>query len=307
MKEATKLNILYSPVNVLLHAIALLPYCVLYRIADFLYFIIYYVAQYRVKIVKKNIYDSFPEKSDKEKNKIIKDFYLHFADYFVETIKLLHISDSHMRHHMVFKNMDIVDKRLDQGRSAIIYAGHYANWEYLPSITLWTRHDIEDCVFAQIYRPLRNKWFDTFFLKLRSRFNSQSFAMRNSLRDLIRLRQNGKQSITGFISDQHPRGNDSNHVIRFLNHDTAFITGSETLARKLDFDTFYFDIEKVKRGYYTVTIRQIALNPGEVKPMTITNTYASMLETSIRRNPSLWLWTHNRWKHKATIQPPHIS
>ncbi|MEF9924459.1 MAG: lysophospholipid acyltransferase family protein [Muribaculaceae bacterium] len=302
MNSTTKLNIIYFPLNVLLHATALLPFWALYRISDFLYFVIFHVVRYRVKIVRKNVSESFPEKSEKDISLIVKDFYRHFADFFVETIKLLHISDEEMRRRMIFEGVEIIDEGFDKGRSMMMLAGHYGNWEYITSLTLWSRHSNDDkCVFAQIYRPLRNKWFDTFFLHLRGRFNSCCFTKKSAFRDLIKLKQKGICSITGFISDQHPSGSDVNHVMKFLNHDTAFITGSETIARKLDLDTLYFDLEKIKRGYYKITIRKILFNPTENQSISITDCYATFLEASIKRDPSLWLWTHNRWKHKVVI------
>ena len=45
---------------------ALLPFRVLYLISDFLYFLIYKVIRYRVKVVRRNMKASFPEKSEKE-------------------------------------------------------------------------------------------------------------------------------------------------------------------------------------------------------------------------------------------------
>lgn len=299
MTTKTKQDILYFPIYLFLHGVALLPFWVLYRIADFIYFLLYYVIRYRKRVVRKNIAESFPEKSAAEQRTIIKEFYLHLSDYFVETIKLLHISDEEMKKRMVFENMELVDEQFDKGRSIVMYAGHYGNWEYLTSITLWGRHSSNDVVFAQIYRPLKNEWFDNFFLNLRARFHSVGIPIHSTFRRLIQIKKSGKLSITGFISDQHPSGNDSDHIIRFLNHDTAFITGSETLARKLDFDAMYFDVTRPRRGYYKATIYKISFNPALESPMAITDRYVQLLEKSIRTNPSLWLWTHKRWKHKC--------
>ena len=88
-------------------------------------------------------------------------------------------------------------------------------------------------VYGNVYRPLKNEWFDSLFLHIRNRFHTVCHPKKTVFRDLLRLRRDGKLSITGFMSDQHPSPNESDHVIRFLNHDTAIITGSELLARKL--------------------------------------------------------------------------
>jgi len=60
---------------------------------------------------------------------------------------------------------------------------------------------------------------------------------------------------------------------------------------------FYLDIQRVKRGYYECKVVPVALEPSSTAEYEITNRFMSMLETSIRRQPEFWLWSHNRWKH----------
>ena len=45
---------------------SLLPFWAIYLISDFIYFPLYYVARYRRKVVRKNLTNSFPEKTEKE-------------------------------------------------------------------------------------------------------------------------------------------------------------------------------------------------------------------------------------------------
>lgn len=293
------------PLSALLYAVAYLPFWVLYRISDVLFVLVYYVVRYRRKVVVKNIDECFPEKTETERKKIVRDFYRHLADTFVETIKLLHVSDDEMRRRIVFHDVEEVDKSIEAGRSVAMYASHYCNWEWLSAITMWSRYDTSVMQFGQVYHPLENPWFDEFFLNLRSRFQSHSYPMKRVLRELLAAKSNGKVTITGFISDQHPHPNDQDDVITWLNHYTAFITGAEVMAKKLDMDVLYFDVHKVKRGYYECTIRVISRSPKTEPQYKITNTYARMLENTIKAKPAEWLWTHKRWKRPVT--PKHTE
>ena len=292
----------YLPVQGLLYIISLMPFWVLYGIADFIFVLVYYVVRYRRKIVDKNMRESFPELSDKELSKIARKFYRNFADYIVETIKLNHISDEEIKRRMVFKNMDIIDRLFDEKRSIVAYFSHCGNWEWVPSITLWSRHTTgKDVEFCQVYRPLKNKWYDEYMLRLRSRFNSLSFKKKTVLRDLLLLRRREMPSITGFMSDQKPSKGDESHIVKFLNHPSAVITGTEQVARKLDMAVVYFDMHKLSRGYYELEVKLITDNTSTMEPMAITDAYVKLLEETIKRNPSIWLWTHNRWKHKVKM------
>ena len=292
----------YLPVQGLLYIISLMPFWVLYGLADFIFVLVYYVVRYRRKIVAKNMRESFPELSDKELSKIARKFYRNFADYIVETIKLNHISDDEIKRRMVFKNMDIIDRLFDEKRSIAAYFSHCGNWEWVPSITLWSRHTTgKDVEFCQVYRPLKNKWYDEYMLRLRSRFNSLSFKKKTVLRDLLLLRRREMPSITGFMSDQKPSKGDESHIVKFLNHPSAVITGTEQVARKLDMAVVYFDMHKLSRGYYELEVKLITDNTSTMEPMAITDAYVKLLEETIKRNPSIWLWTHNRWKHKVKM------
>lgn len=292
----------YKPLEWMLKALAHLPLRVLYLFSDILFLLLFYIVRYRRKVVSGNITESFPEMSRQEQKSTVIGFYRHFCDYFFETIKLHHISDDEMRRRMTFDNIGLIDRLFSQGRSIAAYFSHCGNWEWATSITLWTQLRPEQgCIFGQVYRPLSNAWFDSYFLHLRSRFNSRSYPKQSVLRDLIQLRHTGLPSITGFMSDQKPSHNDALHVVRFLNHPTAVITGTETLARKLDMAVVYMDMEKRSRGHYHITLRLISEHHGEMPQTAITDTYIRMLETSISRNPAIWLWSHKRWKHKVTL------
>ena len=263
MKKETLQNIVYSPLYLWFKLHAILPMRILYILSDILYFPLYYIVHYRRKLVSENLRKAFPDKTDKELKQLEQKFYHHFCDYIVETIKLMHISDEEMRRRMKFEQVEIIDRLFAENRSIIILLGHFGNWEWVPSVTLWTR--TPDVMFAQIYRPLKNKWFDRFFLKLRSRFGSVCIAKQEA---------------------------------RFLSQDSPVLTGFEKIARKTDFAVLYFDVEIVKRGYYKTTIREIALRPNELPEFEITDRYTAIMEKTILRNPWAWLWTHKRWKYK---------
>ena len=101
------------------------------------------------------------------------------------------------------------------------------------------------------------------------------------------------------MADQTPSPTNIHFFFTFLNQDTPVLTGVEKIAKKVDFAVFYFDVEKVRRGYYAVTIREVELHPKEASEFDITLKYMGLMENTIRRAPEYWLWTHNRWKHKG--------
>ena len=286
----------------LLGAVGHLPFRFLYGVADILFALAYYIVRYRRRLVARNLAESFPEKTPQELRRIEKQFYRDLADYAVETLKLAHISDAEMRRRMTFDGVGIIDESLARGRSVTVYFSHCFNWEWAPSITLHTAFPPDHgAVYGQVYRPLRNRWFDAMMLRIRSRFGSHSYPKKTVLRDLIREKRTGLPAMVGFMSDQKPSHGDTIHVVSFLNHPTAVITGTEALARRLDMAAIYWDMEKVSRGHYKITNRLISDRLADEPQYSITDRYAAMLEKTIMRDPAVWLWSHKRWKHKVTF------
>ena len=286
---------LYSWVKV--HA--LLPMRALYVLSDILYVLIYKIAGYRVKVVRRNITASFPDKSKAEWRQLERRFYHHFADYIVETIKLAHISLDEIQQRAYLKNPELVDQLMEKGHTCFILTmGHYGNWEWFSGST--TR--FEDSRIYQIYRPLNNKAFDKLFADLRTQFGSFGIKKNDTIRDIIKLKQDKTKSVVIFLADQTPSKANLHYWTEFLHQDTAILTGPERIARKLNLPVIFLDTQKVKRGYYTVDMKLITENPNETPENYITERYARLLEKMILRDPAYWLWTHKRWKHKHEQQ-----
>lgn len=291
-------NYMYAPIGWLVKAVAHLPLGVLYCIADVIFFLAYYLLHYRRYVVEKHIADSFPLKSESERRAIVKQFYRNFADYIVETIKLLHISDKEMLRRMTFSNVEAISDLMDRDIQVMVLFSHCFNWEWAPSVTLWLDGEGKaPVVFGQVYRPLKNEWMDKFMLQLRSRFGSVSYPMKGVLRELLKARKAGLRTTTGFMSDQKPILGDVRHVIDFMNHPTPTLLGTEELASKLRMGVVYWDIRKVSRGHYHIDTVYITDDASKLDTYQLTDRYFELLTATIERQPSLWLWSHKRWKY----------
>lgn len=278
----------------LLYLLNKLPLRALYLLSDMLYPLVYFVVRYRRKVVRKNLRNSFPEKSDKELKAIEKEFYHNFCDYFVETIKYYGMSAEEVGKHVEFTGLDEVLRMLAQNRSCVCYMLHNFNWEYLTTLPLYIKGD--NVVVGAIYHKLRNPRFDKLFKDMRGQYGADNVTMKNTLRRVIEITKNKQLFVYGFIADQIPKREAMNHWLTFLNQDTPVFTGAEKIARRVKGSAFYVDIVKVKRGKYKVHFELMCEDASSMPEHEITNEYFRRGEEAIRKNPALWLWTHNRWK-----------
>jgi len=285
----------------LLYIPAHLPLGLLYVLSDAAAVILHRVARYRLSTVRGNLRACFPDMSPGELRDIERQFYRNFADSFVETLKLLHISDAEMKRRMEFEGIGIIDRLQAEGRSIAVYFAHFFNWEWAPSVSLYTAlKPSAETVFGQVYRPLRSQNFDRLMLSLRSRFNSVCYPKASTLRHLVLASRKGIKTITGFMSDQHPSHGDRGYRTTLLGRPTMMITGTETLARKLGMAAIYWDMEKISRGRYKITVRMLAEHPSDLPEGELTERYTRALEQTVKRNPAIWLWSHKRWKYPVS-------
>ena len=292
-KNKPAMNITYHIVYSVCWLVSLLPLWALYRVSDGLYYLLYHLVRYRRPLVRKNLTDSFPDKTEAEIIKIEKEFYSWLCDYFVETLKLFTVSKAEISRRMTFKGVDAVRRAVDNGQSCALYLGHYCNWEWVTSFPL-TIGDKAIC--GQIYHVLENPSFDRLFLRLRERMGAVCIPMAETLRHIARYRHEGKPVIIGFIADQVPFWNNIHYWTDFLNHDTPVLTGTERIVHKAGFAAFYVDMRRTRRGYYSAEFIPLTYSPAELKEFELTEMYFRLLEKTILRQPPYWLWTHNRWK-----------
>lgn len=286
---------MYYIIYGLVYLLSILPFWVLYGLADFLFIIIYYVARYRRKIVRKNLCNSFPEKSEKEIKSIERKFYRWFCDYLFETFKLLSISDKNLLKHIDFVGLEGLEDAFDRGQDCATILGHYCNWEWLSATGLgYKRHP--EAITGLIYHRLRSKAMDRLFLKLRNAHKGFCVKKAYTLRTVVRLKKENKRNMFGYISDQTPKWDNIHLWLEFLNQDTPVFTGGERIMRMMDNAVFYVDMHRTKRGHYVANFIPITLHAKQTDEFFIVRQFFSMLEQSIRREPQFYLWTHNRWK-----------
>lgn len=286
---------IYKTVYILFYAVSLLPYRALYVLADVFSFLAYYIIRYRRGVVRRNLSTSFPEKTQREIIAIERGFYRYLGEYFVETVKMLSVSDATLAKHLTFRNVEEIESYFDKGQSCAAMLGHYNNWELLTATgKAYTRH--KEAATGLIYHPLRNAVFDRLFIAIRQSKGGVCIPKKDILRHLVTFRRDNRPSLCGYISDQAPKWSNIHLWLPFLNHDTPVFTGGERIMRKMNNAVFYADMERISRGRYVCTFRLITDRPAELPEFEVTRRFFQMLEETVRRDPTRYLWSHDRWK-----------
>ncbi len=275
--------------------ISRLPLWALYGISNVLRFFVQRVFGYRLRVVRENVARSFPEKSEAERKAIVDEFYAHFCDLIVESIKAFTISSPEIQKRFVFTNPQVLDDFYLAGKSVILVGGHFNNWEWLAvALKQQMKHR---CI--GIYKPLSNRFLDTRMRETRSQYGLEMLPIKEVpgfFRAAAADRSTEPFTII-FGIDQSPGDPRKAHWTKFLHQDTGVPFGAEKYAKEYGIPVCFGVIHKVRRGYYTFETRPLTETPTETKHGWILEEASRWLETEIRRVPPYWLWSHRRWKH----------
>jgi KDO2-lipid IV(A) lauroyltransferase len=280
-----------------LHGLAALPMRALYLLSDLLYVILFRVAGYRRKVVRKNLRNSFPEKNANELLRLEKAFQHWFCDLVLETLKTLRISPKQVERLVKVEGEEVLHRYFEQGRSIILVMGHWGNWE------------LGGARFSQlpyqklnvIYHPLQEPHFNELVIRMRTRLGNGLYPMREAARMMLRDRDKG--TATAFIADQTPSP-ETAYWTTFLGQQTPVFRGPGKLSKRFGMPIVYLGIDRTRRGHYIMRFEDLVPDPALLEEDTITELHVRRLEQDIRKRPEIWLWSHRRWKHPPPANSP---
>jgi KDO2-lipid IV(A) lauroyltransferase len=273
-----------------IYSVSYLPFSILYLISDFLYLGVYYIIGYRKNVVRQNLQRSFPEKSVDELLKIEKGFYKYIVDFFLEMLKCVTISQKELKKRWSIENDLILDDLLAEKRNIIVTAGHFGNHELANlALSFLIKYRVK-----AVYRPLNNEYFEKFFYNFRTKFGTIMISMANASKEIDKT-ENFNYAFF-LVNDQSPPP-DRSYWTTFLNQETGFFTGIERFAHQYDMPVVYMCIDRYERGKYKVNVELITKTPSALPEGELLEIHARKLERDIKANPSIWFWSHKRWKY----------
>jgi len=283
------IRIIYWILFPFIYLVSILPMRILYKVSFVIYLCLYKLLEYREQVVVQNISRSFPNKKYNEIKSIVRDFYMNFADLFVEVLKSISISSEGLTDKLTIKGFEFVENQMQNGKSTIACLGHCGNWEIL------------NCLPAQMniniysgYKPLKAPLINKLLFHIRSRFGMRLIPS-NSVAKHI-LSNKNSPSLYLLIADQCPKEVNRNYQFLFLNQKTSVLSGPEKLARATGSAVVYIKLIRTQKGHFNAECQPICENANNMQKLEITKKYLELLEQNIEEDPSGWLWTHKRWK-----------
>ncbi len=268
----------------------IVPFWLMYRFSDVLYFLMNYVVSYRKSVINKNLQYCFPEKTKKELYIIRKNFYKRICDILVESIKGYTLSEKELLRRFTSISHAITYDNFDQGKSIFVLTGHLGNWEWGNAvISKELKHTP-----AVLYKPISNPFIEKYVKTRRGRFGSEMVSIYRSMRYFLVKKE--KPAAYFLVADQYPTTKEKEKKVNFFGNVTPFLHGPENFSKQLKAPVYYIVMKRVKRGYYSMEYYKLTDDSSQLNETELTQLYANHLENSIRQQPEDWMWSHKRWK-----------
>jgi KDO2-lipid IV(A) lauroyltransferase len=277
------------------------PFSFLQLKASFVAWFLGSILSYRKKVVEANLKRCFPNKSLSELTRIKKAFYLNIADILLESLKGLTLSQANTERRFKVLNPEVLNQFYHKNQSVMCLAAHYGNWEWgIQAVNSQIEHQA-----ISIYKPLANPYLERYMHRQRSRLGMQLYPMEQTKEAFAKAAKMPMAII--LAADQSPSDTLKSVIVDFFDERLGFIHGPEAYYSKSLIPVVYFDVQRVKRGYYTLEIKVLTEGGTPLAKNELTQRYANSIETILKIKPENWLWSHKRWKHSYSHHPDYIK
>jgi KDO2-lipid IV(A) lauroyltransferase len=245
------------------------------------------------KITYSNLRRVFPKNSEAQNKEIVRKMWSNYGMTFVEYIFLNKFRNKNIKNtYTRIKGLEILDNLKKKNKPLIFVSGHFANFEMM-SMEL-TKANVK---LATIYRPLNNFFINPFMEYLRKKYICKNQIKKgvSGIRDAISF-INKDCNIALMVDQRVSEGK----KISFFNEEAYTTTLPSQLALKYNCEIVPIYISRNENHNFDMEILEpISITSKEnsdKNKIQISLSINRVLEKMILRNPSQWIWTHNRWK-----------
>ncbi len=237
------------------------------------------------KIIKKNLKIYSQNISNTEEKEIINGMWKNYGMTFIEYI---HLDKLKKNGKIKIHGEQNLTNIIKNNKPVIFISGHFANFE-LMSMTISKKQ----IPLATIYRPLNNLFLNPLMEYLRKKFICKNQIKKgiNGVREAIEyIKKN--HSIALMVDQRVSEG----EKINFFGKPALTTTLPAQLSIKYNLGILPVFIERKNNDKFEIQFLD-EINPKNFdNKVDLSKKLNEVLEKMVTRNPSQWIWSHNRWK-----------
>jgi KDO2-lipid IV(A) lauroyltransferase len=240
------------------------------------------------KLIHTNIKKAFPRNNSVEIKKLTKLMWNNYGRVFAEYMFIKDFRFEKIDSKIEIIGQEVLDEIKKSNKPVVFISGHFSNFELMAMQI--EKAGIE---LSAIYRPLNNIFLNRIMEKIRKKYICKNQIKKGiaGTRELIKFQRNN-YSIALMIDQRVSEG----EKVNFFNQEAYTTTIPAQLAKKFDMPIVPIFIERVNDTNFKIKISKPVnfLKSDSIKD--ITSKLNVIIEEMILKNPTQWIWSHNRWK-----------
>jgi len=232
-----------------------------------------------------NLKIAFPQKTEQERKKILKEMWRHWGRFYAE---MPHASE--LFKEATFIGMENLREAAKKGKGGFVCSAHLGNWELAVSQPLF-----DDFYLNPVYRRANNPWLDKLMFQRRTGvLIPKGIAGARKIMEVLH-----QKGFVVMLCDQKLR---EGIPVPLFGREAMTAPAIAVLALKFQVPIIMARSIRQQDGHYEMEISKPLVFPEEVntdkavqKIMTDIN---AIFEQWIHENPEQWLWIHRRF-HKS--------
>lgn len=290
----------YAPVWLLVRLLGILPRPAARMIGILIGWLVYISYPRLRRVGHRNLQLAFPEKSYKERKRILRGVYRSLGRLLGEFCQFPNYNRENASRIAVYQGFENYESAAKLGKGVLLLTGHFGGWEVGSYV-----HSIHGHPMKIVFRPLDNVYLNRVTEEYRSGFGNQLLSKQDFARGLLSAMHNGET--VGILMDTNmtpPQGD----FVPFFGIPACTATGIARVALKTGAAVVpAFTIWDEELGKYRIefspAIKLVRTGDTEADVLTNTALFNKAIEDVIRRHPDQWLWVHRRWKTRPPGEP----
>ena len=240
------------------------------------------------QIILTNIKNALPNTNKADLELIIQSMWENYGRILAEYVFLKDFRKEKLNDFLEIEGKEHLNKVRDSNEQVVFVSGHFNNFELMAM-----QIEKSGINLAAIYRPLNNIFLNGIMEKIRTKYicKNQIKKGRRGTRELLKS-FNNKNSIALMIDQRVSEGEKSN----FFGQDAFTTTIPAQLVKKFGCKIVPIHIERYNNFYFKMKVEEPINYNKDSTIDEITLSLNKLLENMILKNPSQWIWSHNRWK-----------
>ena len=241
------------------------------------------------KIIIKNLSIAFPNFNENEKKQILKDMWINYGRIFAEYMFIKNFRQGSIGERNInIENQYILENVKKDSKPVIFISGHFNNFELMAMQIEKLGIDL-----AAVYRPLNNKFLNPLMESIRKKYICKK-QIKKGISGTKELLLNFKKgtSIALMIDQRVSEG----IRVDLFNEKALTTTIPAQFIKKFGAKIIPVHIERINVEKFNITFQDPIKFSKDTNIESITYKLNNILEEMIKKNPSQWIWSHNRWK-----------